>query len=126
MTRTMRFSASRYYRHGYCRDQTSARQAALDEGVMANSETLEERVIDWLKGEGLDVGGAPLARGESLLQFVKNEIAAEFAKAADIAHDNLDHATRDELDARGVVVHKIYETGPADVLTFFWQLDEIA
>ena len=26
----------------------------------------------------------------------------------------------------GVVVHKIYETGPADVLTFFWQLDEIA
>ena len=59
------------------------------------------------------------------------EIAAELAKAADIAHDNLDHATRDELDARvtklerlcGVVVHKIYETGPADVLTFF---DEIA
>ena len=75
---------------------------------------------------GLDVGGAPLARGESLPQFVKKEIAAELAKAADIAHDNLDHATRDELDARGVVVHKIYETGPADVLTFFWQLDEIA
>ena len=28
------------------------------------------------------------------------EIAAELAKATDIAHDNLDHATRDELDAR--------------------------
>jgi hypothetical protein len=34
-------------------------------------ETLEQRVIAWLTSEGLDVGGAPLARGTSLLAFVR-------------------------------------------------------
>lgn len=64
------------------------------------AETLEQRVIDWLTSEGLHIGGAPLARGTSLLAFVKKEIARALEKAADDAHENMDHATRDLLDKR--------------------------
>jgi len=35
--------------------------------------TLEERVIAWLNSEGLAVGGAPCARGTSLVAFIKKE-----------------------------------------------------
>jgi hypothetical protein len=62
-------------------------------------ETLEQRVIAWLTSEGLDVGGAPCARGPSLVAFVRKEIASALERAADMAHENMDHATRDELDA---------------------------
>lgn len=45
------------------------------------SDTLEQRVIDWLIAEGLDVGGAPLSRGSSLLAFVRRELDAKVAQA---------------------------------------------
>jgi hypothetical protein len=37
--------------------------------------TLDQRIIAWLKSEGLDVGGAPVARGTSLRDFVEAERA---------------------------------------------------
>ena len=40
-----------------------------------SDNTLEQRVIAWLRSEGWDAGGAPCARGTSLVDFVKKEIA---------------------------------------------------
>lgn len=39
----------------------------------AEGTTLEQRVAAWLTSEGLDAGGAPLARATSLLAFVRAE-----------------------------------------------------
>lgn len=53
-----------------------------------SSSTLEQRVIDWLTSEGLHVGGAPLARGTSLLDFVRKEIASvQRGRTVDVVFD---------------------------------------
>lgn len=61
--------------------------------------TLESRVIAWLTSEGLHVGGARLARGTALCNFVRKECARTLRWAADEAHENMSTDTRDALDA---------------------------
>ncbi len=73
------------------------------------AETLESRVIAWLTSEGLHVGGAPLARGTSLLDFVRKERDAAANEVAREKGDWLrgyDQAVQEVLD-------EVKETDPA-------------
>ena len=84
--------------------------------VDAGAQTsLEQRVIAWLVSEGLDHGGAPLARGTSLLSMLRSERTAATRAALQEASFAVERAGMQQRESLGEAATKKLHPTPLQV-----------
>lgn len=72
--------------------------------------SLEQRVIAWLVSEGLEHGGAPLARGTSLLGMLRSERAEATREALQEASFAVERAGVEQRESLGQAAKKLQPT----------------